>query len=242
MSDVIVIDATQLKAAAPRVRDLFLTLARVSKEVSKLDTHGLPGPLASRVDGALSAASGKLAAAASAIEGTAEDLLRRAGLAELADQLGTLAWAAEAPGGTAALIEGARQVGTYGVPQGVGAIASRFGHAAGSLSLALNVGVPTVHDLGNPYLDDDRRVSNILGRSVTSGGMLFAGGVIIGLAGPGLLPIAGVAVAGIAFGVLDKQLGISNAVSDGVDWATDQTSKAADAVGDAVGGVVDDIF
>lgn len=135
---------------------------------------------------------------------------------------------------TTALIEAARAAGTYGVPAGVGAVAGTVGWAAGSLSLALNVGVPTAYDLHNPYIDDDRRVSNALARSITGGGVIIAGGVIVGMASGVLLPVAIAAGAGLAFGVLDKQLGITDGLADGIDWATDQTSAAADAVGSAV--------
>jgi hypothetical protein len=228
---VIVIDATQLRNAAPRVGDLYLTVLRAGKAVGALSTCGLPAGLAGRAEGVITSVSAKLSNAANALDGTADDLLRRAGLAELADQLSTLAFAAEAPGMTTGLIEAARAAGTYGVPASVGAIASRIGWAAGSLSLALNVGVPTAHDLSNPYLDEDRKVSNALARGITGGGVIVAGGIIIGVMSGALLPVAVAAGAGLAFSVLDKELGITDGLADGIDWATDQTSAAAEALG-----------
>jgi len=45
----------------------------------------------------------------------------------------------------------------------------------------------------------------------------------------------------IAFGVLDQKLHITDTLADGIDWATDQTSAAADAVTDGVSGAVDAI-
>lgn len=243
MSDVIVIDAVQLRDAAPRVAELYATLLQSGKALSGLGTGGCPGALAARVHSVVSAASGKITAAANMLEGTAEELLRRAGLADLADKLSTLGMATSAPGLTAALIAAAQEAGTYGVPARVGAVAGAGGWALGSLGLTLSVGVPTAHDLANPYLDDDRRIANAAARGITAGGMLIAGGMIIGASGGVLAPVVLVAGAGLAFSILDRKLGITNGIADGIDWATDQTSAAVDTIDDgidAAGDVIDD--
>jgi hypothetical protein len=232
---VISIDATQLFKAAPRVGELYLTLLRAGKAVGALDSAGLPPALAGRAESVLSSVSRKLGDAANALDGTADELLRRAGLAELADQLSTLALATEGPGMTLGFIDAARVAGTYGVPANVAGIASKIGWGVGSAGLALSVGVPTAHDLGNPYLDDDRRVSNAVARSITGGGVIIAGGIIIGMASGVLLPVAVAAAAGLAFSVLDKKLGITEGLADGIDWATDQTSAASSAIAHGAG-------
>jgi len=238
---VISIDANQLKTAAPRVADLYTTLLGAARGVGALNTAGLPGPIAGRAQAAISAAAGKLNRAAAGLVGTSADLLRRAGLAEAADQISKLSTITNAPGLTAGLIQRAHELGGYGVPDNVGRIAGSAGYGLSVAGLALGVGVPTAHDLANPYLDDDRRVANGLARITTTGGMMVAGGIIIGAMSGALLPIAVAAGVGLAFGVLDQKLHITDTLADGIDWATDQTSAAADAVTDGVSGAVDAI-
>lgn len=241
MSGVIAIDATQLRQAAPRVADIYATLLQVGRCLETLGTGGVPAPYAARVSAALHDSARALRRAAGGLEGTAQDLLRRAGLATAADQIATLSMAASAPDLTASLIARAHELGGYPVGESAAGVASRVGRGAGMFGLALGVGVPTLHDLRNPYLDEDRKVADGLARVVTAGGVLVAGGVIVGMASGGLLPV-GIAVgAGLAFGVLDRELGITDAVADGIDWATDQTSAAADAIGEGIDDAVDTI-
>lgn len=238
---MISIDATELRTAAPRVADLYAVLLKTGRAVPAASTAGLPPGLAGRVAADLAGIGRELDRAASGLAGTSEDLLRRAGLADAADKLSTLAMGTDAPGMTAALLRHAYETGGYGVNSAAGTAAGAAKYGLGVFGLALGVGAPTIADLANPYLDEDRKVANSLACVTTAGGMLVAGGVIVGVMSGGLLPVALAAGAGIAFGVLDKELHITEGLADGIDWATDQTSAAADAVGDGAGDAVDAI-
>lgn len=234
----ITVDAAELQAAAPSVAGMYATLVATGHGINRVEAGALPAPLAARIQAELSELHHELGKAADAIQGTAHELLERAGLAEAADKLSTLALTLSGPELTANLIEEAHELGKakYGVPDKVGNIASKAGYGLALAGIVLGVAVPSAHDLANPYLDDTRKSANTLARGATTAGILVAGGVAAGLASPGLVAVGAAVGVGVALTVIDEKLEITEHLADGINAGLD----AAGRVMDEVGGVADD--
>ncbi|MGH3916164.1 MAG: hypothetical protein ACRDTC_22570, partial [Pseudonocardiaceae bacterium] len=245
----ITIDAAELHAAAPSVAEMYAELVGVGHSINRVEVGALPAPLAARIQLELAELHHELIKAADAIQGTAHELLERAGLAEAADKLSTLALALSGPELTANLINDAHEIGKakYGIPDKVGNIASKAGYGLALAGIILQVAVPSAHDLANPYLDDTRKSANALARSATTAGILVAGGVAAGLASPGLAAAAAAIGVGVALSVIDQKLEITEHLADGINAGLDATDRVLDEVGgvandaiDGVGDVADD--
>lgn len=239
----ITIDAAELQAAAPAVTEMYADLAGVGHGINCVEVGALPAPLAARIQGELSEIHHELSKAAGAVQGTARELLERAGLAEAADKLSTLPLALAGPELTANLIEEAHEIGKarYGVPDKVGNIASKAGYGLAVAGIVLGVAVPSAHDLANPYLDDTRKSANALARSATTAGILLAGGVAAGLASPGLLAVGAAVGVGVALTVIDEKLAITEHLADGINAGLDATGRAIDEVSGVAGDAIDGV-
>lgn len=238
----ITIDAAELHAAAPSVAEIYAELVGVGHSITRVEVGALPVPLGARIQLELSELHHELIKAADAIQGTAHELLERAGLAEAADKLSTLALALSGPKLTANLINEAHEIGKaeYGVPDKVGNIASKAGYGLALAGIILQVAVPSAHDLTNPYLDDTRKSANALARSATTAGILVAGGVAAGLASPGLAAAAAAVGVGVALSVINQKLEITEHLADGINAGLDAGLDATGRVLDEVGGVAND--
>lgn len=246
----ITVDATELRSAAPSVAGMYAVLGGVGHSINHVEGGALPAPLAARIQAELSEIHHELIKAADTIQGTAHELLERAGLAEAADQLSTLDLALAGPELTANLIEKAHEIGDkahYGVPDKVGSIASKTSYGLAVAEIVLGFAVPSVYDLANPYLDDTRKSANTLARGATTAGIIVAGGVAAGLASPGLVAVGAALGTGVALSIIDEKLQITEHLADGINAGLDATGQLADGVGsvaddaiDEVGGVADD--
>jgi len=234
----ITVDAAELQAATPSVAGMYATLVATGHGINRVEVVALPAPLAARTQAELSEIHHELSKAAGAIQGTAHELLERAGLAEAADKLSTLALTLSGPELTANLIKEAHEIGKakYGVPDKVDNIASKAGYGLAVAGIVLGVAVPSAHDLANPYLDDTRKSANALARSATTAGIIVAGGVAAGLASPGLVAVGAAVGVGLALTVIDEKLEITEQLADGINAGLDATGRAMDEVG----GVADD--
>lgn len=237
----ITVDAAELAAAAPSVAGMYADLVGVGHGINRVEVGALPSPLAARIQLELSELHHELIKAAEAIQGTAHELLERAGLAEAADKLSTLALALSGPELTASLIHEAHELGKvkYGVPDKVGNIASKAGYGLAVAGIVLQVAVPSAHDLTNPYLDDTRKSANALARGATTAGILVAGGVAAGLASPGLAAAAAAVGVGVALSVIDQKLEITEHLADGINAGLDATGHVIDEVGDVADDALD---
>ncbi|MFN2497069.1 MAG: hypothetical protein ABR608_14370 [Pseudonocardiaceae bacterium] len=237
----ITIDAVELRAAAPAVAGMFATLGAISRGVNGVDVGALPASLAAKTQAELSEIHHELSRAANAVEGTAQELLERAGWAEAADQIGTLSLGLAAPGLTADLIAEAHKIGkaAYGVPDNVGSVASKAGYGLAVAGIIFDFAVPSVQDVANPYLDDTRKNANVLARATTTAGILVAGGVAAGLVAPALPAVAAAAVTGVALTVIDEKLQITKHLSDGINAGLEAADDAVDKAGDIAGDAVD---
>ncbi len=243
MSGAITIDATEMHEAAPRVGALYATLAMSARQLGAVDVScEMPPGLAGRVASGVSAAEQELRGAERTMDGMDAEIRERAQLAKIADAVGKVSFGLNAPKLPAELIDAARQADeagngpVYGIPARVGGIAHAIKGVLGAVGTLGDL-FDVANTYTNPYIDENRKASELTAKGATVAGGLFAGGVGAGLVGVGLMTLPGVGMAigvGVGLAVLDKKFDISGKISDGVNEALDEGEEMLDDAGEAL--------
>lgn len=254
MSRVITIDANELHVAAPRVTELHLKLVASATAVGALNFGvEMPPGVRGRVIGLVDAARADISAAAKDLDGMGEELARRAGLAELADKLGTLSRVALTPLARQLSVAGEHHRRTAQQAALRGNVASaRFNRsyqatierlqrgltAAGRL---ITFGPATVENIRNPYTSTDRKVGNAVALGSSEAALTAITKVAISRAPFVVGGPIGIGI-GVAWTVADHKFHLSKKISDGATWAVDKAGDGAqwfddhalDPAGDAI--------
>lgn len=236
----ITIDANQLNDAAPKVAKLYATVQVAAKQLGSLGvTCEMPDGLAGRVISGISAAQGELEAAVRTLDGMDAELKKRAHLARIADAVGMANFGLTTVALPTGIINAAAEDSANHIPKNVSSTSKAIGGVLAAAGLAGDL-IDLRKDYRNPFIDDNRKAADALAKGVTASGVAFTGGVVAGLAGVALVSLPGVGIAvgvGLGFAVLDKELHITQHVSDGINSALDAGGDALDDVGDAIGGL-----
>jgi hypothetical protein len=260
MSGVITIDAAELNVAAPRVEELHLRLVDSARALVGLDfAVEMPPGVRGRVVGLVDAARADVVSAAEQINGMGEEIARRAGLAKLADRLGTISLAALPLGAQLdAIAAYHRNVAKRAAVRGNLASArhnrgyqlktEKLSRRLGAVGKLVGFGPATVAVVRNPYISTDRKI----GKIAADGGSDVALGAIAKV-GLSRLPFAAAGPAGIAASIawmlVDSKLHITDELADGATWTVDKAGDGAqwlddhalDPAGDAISEGVDKV-
>lgn len=236
MTTAITIDCQELRVAAPAVAGMYTVLYSVGRSLADVAIPEMPGGLAAQVTIEISDIDRQLTATAAAIDGTAEELLRRAGLAELADQVRKVPLLLTVPSLKASLIHRAHEMDvaasgkhSFGVPDNVDRIAVNAAKLFKGVNLAASKGA-TVLDWLDPNLDLDTKIARTVAASTT--GSATAGASKWLMAAKGLRAVTAATGAGLVFTLVDYKFHVTDSLAE-------ELEKEIGKVGDGLDGLKD---
>lgn len=239
MNTAIIIDCHELRVAAPAVAGMYSVLYSVGRSLADIPIPDMPAGLAAQVTMEISDIDGQLTRMATTIDGTAEELLRRAGLAELADQIGKLPLVLSAPNLTAALIHRAHEMDVaasgkhhYGVPKNVDKIAVNATKLFKGVNMLASKGA-TLLDWLDPNLDLDTKIAKTVATGAT--GAATAGASKWLMAAKGLRAVTAVSGVGLAFTLVDYKFHVTEHVAEDVENEIENVGDGLEGIKDTIG-------